>query len=91
MDKSTADSLKMKNPRIPTFYLLLKNDKPNKLGRPLAVGIGSINEISAHVDLHLRRFTPGITNYSKDTAQFLNIIQHITFNPIDMLVTIDVS
>ena len=47
--------------------------------------------MSASVDLHLRKFTPRIPSYVKDTTHFINITKNIQIEPQDILVTIDVS
>ena len=54
--------------------------------------IGSITEkISAFVDEHLKKFTPRIPSYVKDTTCFINIMKNIQLDPKDLFVTIDVS
>ena len=70
-DKAIRENLQMKNPRIPSFYLLPKIHKLNNPGRPIVNSIGSVTEkISAFVDLHQRRFAPRIPSYVKDTTHF---------------------
>ena len=82
----------MKNPRIPSFYLLPKIHKPSTPCRPIVNSTGSVTEkISAFVDLHLRKFIPRIPSYVKDTTHFINITKNIQLEPQDILVTIDVS
>ena len=86
------ENLQTKNPGIPSFYLLPKMHKPSNQGRPIVNSIGSVTEkILAFVDLHLRKFTPRITGYVKDTTHFINIVKNIQLDPQDILVTIDVS
>ena len=54
--------------------------------------IGSITETnSAFVDKHLRKFTPRIPSYVKDTTHFINIMKNIQLDQKDLFVTIDVS
>ena len=82
----------MKNPRTPTFYLLPKIHKKDNPGRPIVNGIGSVTEkISAYVDTFLRKYTPRIPSYIKDTTHFLNILKHQNIQSTDSLVTIDVK
>ena len=89
---STSNNLQTKNPRIPTFYLLPKIHKRDNPGRPIVNGIGSVKEkISAYVDTFLRKYTPRIPSYIKDTTHFLNILQHQKIQNTDLLVTIDVK
>ena len=40
---------------------------------------------------NLRKFTPRIPSYVKDTTHFINITKNIQLDPDDLLVTIDVS
>ena len=69
LDKTTRENLQTKNPRIPSFYLLPKIHKPSNQGRPTVNSIGSVTERnSAIADLHLRKFTPRIPSYVKDTT-----------------------
>ena len=92
IDKTTRGNLQIKNPRIPSFYLLPKIHKPSNSGRPIVNSIGSVTEkISAFVDLHHRKFTPRIPSYVKDTTHFINIIKNTQLEPQDISVTIDVS
>ena len=61
VDGTTKENLQTKNPKISSFYLLPKINKPNNPGRPIVNSIGSIRErISAFVDEQLKRFTPRI-------------------------------
>ena len=91
IDDTTYNNLQ-KNPRIPTIYLLPKIHKQNNPGRPILNGIGSVTEkISAYVDTFLRKFTPRIPSYIKDTTHFLNILEHLEIQNTDLLVTIDVK
>ena len=48
-------------------------------------------EISAFVDLHLRKFIPRIPSYDKDTTHFINIIKNIPLEPQGIHITIDIS
>ena len=74
IDETTKENLQTKNPKIASFYLLPKIHKPNNPGRPIVNSIGSVTEkISAFVDEHLRKFTPRIPSYVKDTTHFINI------------------
>ena len=83
IDGTTSENLQTKNPKISSFYLLPKIHKPNNPGRPIVNSIGSITEkISAFVDAQLRKFTPRIPSYVKDTTHFINIIK--TFNLTQM-------
>ena len=92
IDETTKESLKTKNPKIPSFYLLPKIHKPNNPQRPMVNSIGSVTEkISAFVDKHLRKFTSRIPSYVKDTTHFINITKNIHLKPDGLLVTIDVS
>ena len=92
IDESTYNNLQTKNPRIPTFYLLPKIHKKPNPGRPIVNGIGSVTEkISAYVDTFLRKYTPRIPSYIKDTTHFLNILKHQKIQNTDLLVTIDVK
>ena len=92
IDETTKENLQTKNPKIASFYLLPKIYKPNNPGRPIVNSIGSVTEkISAYVDEHLRKFTPKIPSYIKDTTHFINITKNIQLDPDDLLVTIDVS
>ena len=78
--------------KIQSFYLLPKIRKANNPGRPIVNSIGSVTEkISAFVDKHLRKFTPRIPSYVKDTTHFINITKNIYLEPDDLLVTIYVS
>ena len=52
--------------------------------------IGSVIEkVSAFEDEHLRKFTPSIPSYVKDTTHFINITKNIHLEPDDLLVTTD--
>ena len=54
--------------------------------------IGSITEnISAFVDEHLKKFTPRIPGYVKDTTHFISIMKSIQLDSKDLFVTIDVT
>ena len=69
IDESTYSNLQTKNPRIPTFFLLPKIHKKDNPGRPIVNGIGSVTEkISAYVDTFLRKCTPRIPSYIRDTT-----------------------
>ena len=77
VDESTYNNLQTKNPRIPIFYLLPKIHKKDNPGRPIVNGMGSVTEkISDYVDTFLRKYTPRIPSYIKDTTHFLNILKH---------------
>ena len=92
IDGTTKENLQTKNPKISTFYILSKIHKPNNPGRPIVNSIGSITEkSSAFVDEHLKKLTPRIPNYVKDTMHFINIMKNIQLGPKDLFVTIDVS
>ena len=61
-------------------------------GRPIVNGTGSVTEkISAYQDTFLRKYTPRIPSYIKDTTHFLNILKHLEIQGTDLLVTIDVK
>ena len=51
----------------------------------------SHKKVSAFVDEHLRKCTPRIPSYVKDTTHFINITKNIQLDPEDLLFTIDVS
>ena len=90
--KLLGKNLKTKNPKITSFYLLPKTHRPHNPGRPIVKSIGSVTEkISAFADEHLRKFTPRIPSYVKDTTHFINITKNIQFDLDDLLVTIEVS
>ena len=92
IDETTYNNLQTKTPRIPTFYLLPKIHKQHNPGRPIVNGIGSVTEkISAYVDTFLRKYTPRIPSYTKDTTHFLNTLKHLEIQNTDLLVTIDVK
>ena len=92
IEENTYVNLHTKHPRIPTFYLLPKIHKPNNPGRPIVNGIGSVTEkISAYVDTYLKKYTPRIPSYIKDTTHFLNILEHLEVQNTDLIVTIDVK
>ena len=92
ISETTKENLQTKNPKKSSFYLLPKIHEPNNPGRPIVNSIGSVTEkISAFVDNHLRKFTPRIPSYVKDTTHFINITKNICLEPDDFLVTIDVS
>ena len=92
IDESTYSNLQTKNPRIPTFYLLPKIHKKDNPGRPIVNDIGSVTaKISAYVDTFLRKYTPRIPSYIKDTTHFLNLLKHQKIQSRDLLVTIDIK
>ena len=92
IDKTLRENLQTKDPRIPSFYLLCKIHKPSNPSRPTVNSIRSVTEkISDFIDLHIRKFTPRISSYVKDTTHFINIIKNIQLEPQDILVTIDVN
>ena len=78
IDENTKGNLQTKNKKIASFYLLTKINKPNNPGRPIVNSIGSVTEmISAFVDEHLRKFTPRILSYVKDSTHFINITKYL--------------
>ena len=80
------------NPRTSNFYTLPKIHKKNNPGRPIVNSIGSITEkLSEFVDENIKNLAQQVPSYIKDTTHFLTLIQDITTNPDDLLVTIDVS
>ena len=92
IDETTYNNLQTKNPRIPTFHLLPKFHKQHNPGRPIVNGIRSVTEkISAYVDTFLRKYTPRIPSYIKDTTHFHNTLKHLEIQNTDLLVTIDVK
>ena len=82
IDGTTKENLQTKNPKISSFYILLKIHKPNNPGRPVVNSIGSITEkISAFVDEHLRKLKPRTPSYVKDTTHFININEKHSTGP----------
>ena len=80
------------NPRTSNFYTLPKIHMKNNPGRPIVNSIGSITEkLSEFVDENIKNLAQQVPSYIKDTTHFLTMIQDITINPNDLLVTIDVS
>ena len=74
------------------FTSYQKSTRRTTPGRPIVNGIGSVGEkISAYVDTFLRKYTPRIPSYIKDTTNFINILQHQKIQNTDILVTIDVK
>ena len=92
IDEKTKGNLQTKNPKIASFYHLPKVHKPKNTERPIVNSIGSVREkMSAFVDEHLRKFTPRIPSYVKDTTYCIDITKNIQLDPDELLVTIDVS
>ena len=80
------------NPWTSNFYTLPKIHKKKNPGRPTVNSIGLITEkLSEFVDENIKNLAQQVPSYIKDTTHFLTMIQDITTNPDDLLVTIDVS
>ena len=85
IDRTTKENLQTKNPKF-SFYLLPKIHKPHNPGRPIVNSIGSIAEkILAFVDAQLRKFTPRVPSYIKDTTHVINIMKNIQLDPNDFI------
>ena len=80
------------SPQTSNFYTLPKIHKENNPGRPIVNSIGSITEkLSEFVDENIKKLAQQVPSYIKDTTHFLIMIQDITIDPDDLLITIDVS
>ena len=80
------------NPRTSNFYTLPKIYKKNNPGRPIVNSIGSITErLSEYVDENIKSLAKLVPLYIKDTTHFITLINDITVEEKDLLVTIDVS
>ena len=92
IDETTQTQLYNPRARIPPFYTIPKIHKEGNPGRPIVSGISSPTEnISKYVDYHIKDYIPNIDSYVKDTTHFLKILQDITLDPGDLLVTLDVK
>ena len=80
------------NPRTSNFYTLPKIHKKNNPGRPIVNSIGSITErLSEYVDENIKSLAKLVPSYIKDTTHFITLINDITIEEKDLLVTIDIS
>ena len=80
------------NPRTSKFYTLPNIHKKNNPGRPIVNSIGSITErLSEYVDENIKSLAKLIPSYIKDTTHFITLINDITVEENDLLVTIDIS
>ncbi|XP_040178452.1 uncharacterized protein LOC120911183 [Rana temporaria] len=94
INQDTWEFIRIKYPKIPTFYCLPKvhKDIVNPPGRPIVSGNGALTEnLSMWVDSHLKPFVLHLPSYIKDTIHLLQKVQHFKVSPGALLVAIDVE
>ena len=94
VNQDTWEFIRVKYPKIPTFYCLPKVHKRliDPPGRPIVSGNGALTEnLSIYVDSFLKPFVVNLSSYIKDTIYLLRKLEGLHVSSGALLVAIDVE
>lgn len=93
LDEEEYQFLLKSNPTIPTAYFLPKIHKTlhNPPARPIISSCDSLYQnVSIYIDQYLAPIVHSLSSYLQDTGDFLRILANTTWQPTNLMVTIDV-